>query len=224
MSIKEAGKWSLITLLVGLLSSVYWIHQSHQLRQQSVQFEDQIATLSKENQTLKEEIEQLSYVQDLAVEFSMDPKIVVLVDNYSREYMKDGGPEWRLVRNPEFMSYIMLSLIYVESKGNTHAVGDGGKARGLTQIWVSTAQDYGDVTAEQLHRPGTNISFAFKHFHHLLKQYQGNLALTLYAWNRGSRKVDQLLRYGEPPGNSYAKKVYQAALVSNRDLLTNGLR
>ncbi len=118
----------------------------------------------------------------------------------------------------------MLSLIYVESKGNTHAVGDGGKARGVTQIWVSTAQDYGDVTAEQLPRPGTNISFAFKHFHHLLKKFQGNLALTLYAWNRGSRKVDQLLRYGEPPGNSYAKKVYQAALVSNRDLLTNGLR
>ena len=224
MSIKEVGKWSLVTLLVGLLPSVYCINQSYQLRQQSVQFEEEKAALSEENQTLKEEIERLSYVYDLAVEFSMDPKIVVLVDNYSREYMKDGGPEWRLIRTPEFMSYIMLSLIYVESKGNTHAVGDRGKARGLTQIWVSTAQDYGDVTAEQLHRPGTNLSFAFKHFHHLLKKYQGNLALTLYAWNRGSRKVDQLLRYSESPGNGYVEKVYQAALVNNRDMLINGLR
>ena len=103
--------------------------------------------------------EHLSYINDLALEFSMDPAIVVLVDRYSREYMKEGGPEWRLVRNPEFMSYIMLSLIYVESKGNTHAVGDGGRARGLTQIWVSTAQDYGEVTAEALHFPETNISF-----------------------------------------------------------------
>ena len=149
----------------------------------------------------------------------MASTIVTLVDRYSREYMRKSGPEWRLVRTPEFMSYIMLSLIYVESKGNTHAVGDGGRARGLTQIWVSTAQDYGEVTSEALHLPETNLSFAFKHFHQLLKKYQGNITLTLYAWNRGSRKVDRLLEYGESPGNGYARKVYEVALLNNRELL-----
>jgi soluble lytic murein transglycosylase-like protein len=75
------------------------------------------------------------------------------------------------------------------------------------------------VTPEQLHRPETNISVAFKHFHHLLTKYRGNLALALYAWNRGSGRVDKLLLYGESPQNSYVQKVYEAALVNNRDLL-----
>jgi len=215
MRLQLKEKWWFVALTVGLLAGfIYLTYQADQLR-------DQIAVLSEQNLILTEKTEHLSYVNDLAIEFSMDPAIVILIDRYSREYMKDGGPEWRLVRTPEFMSYIMLSLIYVESKGNTHAVGDGGKARGLTQIWVSTAREYGNVTAEQLHRPETNLSFAFKHFQHLLQKYRGNLALALYAWNRGSGKVDKLLVYGESPQNGYAKKVYEAALLSNRELLTS---
>jgi len=213
--LQETGKWWFVALIAALLAGlVFSIHQADQLR-------DQIAVLSEQNQMLTVKFEHLSYVNDLAIEFAMEPTIVTLVDRYSREYMRNGGPEWRLVRTPEFMSYIMLSLIYVESKGNTHAVGDGGKARGLTQIWTSTAQDYGNVTAEQLHRPETNISFAFRHFQHLLQKYRGNLALALYAWNRGTGTVDRLLVYGESPENGYAKKVYEAALVSNRELLVS---
>ena len=215
MSLQKQGKWWLVGLIGGLLAGcVYLTYQADQLR-------DQVVVLIEQNQLLTEKIDHLSYVNDLAIEFSMDPAIVTLIDRYSRDHMKNGGPEWRLVRTPEFMSYIMLSLIYVESKGNTHAVGDGGKARGLTQIWVSTAKEYGNVTAEQLHRPETNLSFAFKHFQHLLQKYRGNLALALYAWNRGSGKVDKLLVYGESPQNGYAKKVYEAALASNRELLTS---
>jgi len=214
MKLQDKGKWGFVALIAGLMAGfVYLIDQADQLR-------DQIVVMSEQNQMLTEETERLSYINDLAIEFSMDPAIVTLVDRYSREYMKGSGPEWRLVRTPEFMSYIMLSLIYVESKGNSDAVGDGGKARGLTQIWVSTAREYGEVTAEQLQRPETNISFAFKHFQHLLQKYRGNLALALYAWNRGSGTVDKLLLYGESPQNGYAEKVYEAALVSNRELLT----
>ena len=106
-----------------------------------------------------------------------------------------------------------------DSASTSEGVGDGGKARGLTQLWVSTARQYGDVTPEQLHLPETNISFSFKHFRHLLKKYRGNLALALYAWNRGAGKVDKLLIYGESPQNGYAKKIYEAALLNNRDWL-----
>ncbi len=224
MELKEKGILWFMTFVVGLLVAfAYLIYQPDQLREDSDQLRDQIAALSKENQTLKNKNEQLSYINFLSVEFSMDPTIVTLVDHYSREHMKNGGAEWKLVRTPEFMSYIMLSLIYAESKGNSNAVGDGGKARGLTQIWVSTARQYGDVTAKQLHQPETNIDFAFQHFHHLLKKYHGNLALALYAWNRGSGKVDKLLLYGESPQNGYAKKVYEAAFVNNRDLSIGSL-
>ncbi len=219
-TLKRKAIWVCTTFAIGLLSGgLFWVDEANRLR-------DHIATLSNENQALAHKNqgltqanEKLSYVYDLATEFSVDPVIVTLVDHYARENMRENEPEWRLVRTPEFMTYVMLSLIYVESNGNTHAIGDGGKARGLTQIWVSTAKDYGDVTPEQLHLPETNISYAFKHFHHLLKKYRGNLALALYAWNRGSSKVDKLLVYGESPQNGYAKKIYEAALVNNRDWL-----
>jgi hypothetical protein len=218
MRLKKYQAYCALALVIGLLAGgFFWMVQNDQLMKE--QMKEQMAALHQENEMLILRNERLTYINNLAVEFSMDPTIVALVDRYSREYMKESGPEWKLVGTPEFMTYIMLSLIHVESKGNTHAVGDAGRARGLTQIWVSTAQDYGEVTAEALHWPETNISFGFKHFHQLLKKYQGNIALALYAWNRGSRKVDRLLEYGESPENGYAQKVYEAALVNNRDLL-----
>ena len=219
MSLKRQEKWVLglfITLLGGFL---FLVVQDHYLRNEVTTLSQENQTLSQRNQVLSQNNENLRYYYDLATEVSIDPMIVTLVDQYARESMSDNGPEWRLVRTPEFMTYIMLSLIYVESKGNTFAVGDGGKARGLTQLWVSTARQYGDVTPEQLHLPETNISFSFKHFRYLLKKYRGNLALALYAWNRGEGKVDKLLIYGESPQNGYAKKIYEAALLNNRDWL-----
>jgi hypothetical protein len=217
-SLKRKKQWWSVTLVIGLSAGfLFFVYQANHLR-------NRIATLSEENQGLIQKNKKLSYIYDLATEFSMDPIIVTLVDHYAKEHMSEDGPEWRLVRTPEFMSYIMLSLIYAESKGDASAIGDGGKARGLTQLWVSTARDYGDVTAEQLHQPETNISFAFKHFHHLLQKYRGNLALTLYAWNRRSSKVDKLLTNGELPQSNYAKRVYETALVNNRDLLINSFQ
>ena len=217
MSLNRQEKWLLglfMTLLGGFL---FLVVQGHYLRNEVATLSQWNQTLSQKNQGLSQNNENLRYYYDLATEFALDPMIVTLVDQYARESMSDNGPEWRLVRTPEFMTYIMLSLIYVESKGDTFAVGDGGKARGLTQLWVSTARQYGDVTPEQLHLPETNISFSFKHFRHLLKKYRGNLALALYAWNRGEGKVDRLLIYGESPQNGYAKKIYEAALLNNRD-------
>ncbi|MDA2923849.1 lytic transglycosylase domain-containing protein, partial [Acidobacteria bacterium AH-259-L09] len=204
MSLREKAKWWSLILVVGLLAGLL----SFAYQTDYGKMESEIAALSEKNQVLIAENQRLRYINNLAVEFSMDPMIVELVEHYSHEYLKGNGPEWRLLKTPEFMTYIMLSLIYAESKGDASAVGDGGRARGLTQIWVSTARDYGEVTAEKLLDPETNISFAFKHFHHLLKKYSGNLALALYAWNRGSTKVDKLLIYGRSPQNGYARKVY----------------
>lgn len=220
MALREkAGWWSAIVvvgLLTGLLSFVHY-HSERFVRQLTA-VQAQNEALAKQNQVLLQQNTHLRYINDLAVEFSMDPMIVLLVDHYSRDYLKTEGPEWRLLKTPEFLTYIMLSLIYTESKGRASAIGDGGKARGLTQIWVTTAKQYGNVTAKELLDPEVNISFAFKHFHHLLQKYRGNLAVALYAWNRGSGKVDKLLIYGESPQNGFGKKVYEAALLNNRYL------
>jgi hypothetical protein len=216
----------IVALLAGFFSMAYQIqrldHRVEGLVQDNGRLTARNHAIETQNVALSSQSKQLTYVNNLAVEFSINPGIVTLVDHYSRQFMDGSGPEWRLLRTPEFMTYIMLSLIHAESRGNPAAVGDGGKARGLTQIWVSTAQQYGKVTAAELHQPETNISYAFQHFHHLLKKYRGNLALALYAWNRGSGTVDKLLTYGESPQNGYARKVYEAALLHNRDLFFTG--
>ena len=209
MSLGEKAKWLLVILVVGIL--VGFLSLGRYVERAQID----IRALEEQNQVLLKELEQVRYINDLAVEFSVEPMIVTLVDHYSREYLKKDGLEWRLLQTPEFLTYIMLSLIRTESGGNPTAVGDSGRARGLMQIWVSTAREYDEVTAEQLLDPETNISVSFQHFHRLLKKYRGNLALALYAWNRGAGKVDRLLVYGQSPQNGYGRKIYQAALLNN---------
>jgi len=213
VNLKDFCSRKLIAVLafaVGLGAAGYPLHY------RSDRLKDEVTELAKKNHNLQEENDRLRYINSLSVEFSMDPLIVTLVDQQSRQYLNHKSAEWRLLKTPEFLTYIMLSLIYAESKGDPGAVGDGGKARGLTQIWVTTARDYGNVSAEQLLDPETNINYSFKHFHELLKKYHGNLAMVLYAWNRGPGTVDRLLQYGQTPENGYGKRVYQASLDNNR--------
>ena len=155
---------------------------------------------------------QEAFIKDLATEFRIDPYIVRLVHEQSLRQVDQQASEWRLLRTPESVTYLLLSVIHAESRGNPNAVGDNGRARGLTQIWVSTARRYGEVSAEELLDPAVNVRFAFEHFRYLLKRYNGNFSLALYGWNRGPGTVDRLIRYGKSPANGYGKKVYQAAI------------
>lgn len=192
----------------GLAFSFHTAHSIRQVKREISQIEEQNKQLYRENK-------QLRYINDLAVEFSMDPFIVALVDHYSRNFLKENEPEWRVLKTPELMTCLMLALINMESEGNPGIVGDYGKARGLTQIWISTAQDYGEVTAQKLLDPETNIAFSFRHFHYLLKRYEGDPALTLSAWNLGHGTVDRILSYGQSAQSGYGKRVYEAALIGN---------
>lgn len=175
-----------------------------------------IDDLENENLQLLAQNARLRFVSDLAAEFSINPRIVELVHDFSLQYVDAAQPEWRLIQTPEFMTHIMLSIIHAESKGKMSAIGDSGRARGLTQIWVSTARQYGEVEPAELLDPETNLRFSFQHFHYLLKRYRGNLALALYAWNRGPGKVDKLISYGQPPSNGYGVKVYRASLAAGQ--------
>lgn len=199
---------TVVLLLVGAIPGG-WLYSND--------YEDssaRILQLEAENKWLRQENRRLHFVQDLALEFSMDPRIVRLVEEHARSYVNPGEPEWRLVQTPEFLTHIMLSLIHAESAGDPNAIGDSGRAVGLTQIWTTTAQQYGDVKGEDLLDPKTNIDFSFRHLHYLLKKYRGNLALALYAWNRGQGTVDRLIRHGQSPENDFGPKVYGASLAA----------
>lgn len=169
------------------------------------------------NESLKAENEYLTYIHSLSVEFGFDPRIVMVVDELSRRYIVD-DVAYRML-NREMMTYLFLGLIWAESGGQHNAVGDGGKALGLTQIWLSTAHQHNEeVTAEDLLTINGNLEMSFAHSDWLLRKYRGNIALWLYGWNRGSGKVDELLRYGGQIENGYAKKVYMAAELINGKL------
>lgn len=168
----------------------------------------------REGQSPKEGNQRLRFINDKAQEFGMSPHIVAIVDRYARRHVDATKPEWRLIQTPEFMTHLMLSIIYAESKGRPDAVGDGGNARGLTQIWTSTARQYEDVDGAGLLDPEVNVRLSFRHFEYLLKRYRGNVAMALYSWNRGQGTVDRLLRYGQSPNNGYGRRVYRASLAA----------
>jgi len=164
----------------------------------------------------------LQEIHDLSIEFNINPLIVEIVRDVARTTIASTDQsQWRLIKTPEFATYLMLSLIYAESNGRATAIGDMGKARGLTQIWTSTAAMYSKEKdlAKKLLDPQFNIEISFKHFAALLKKYRGNVALVLYAWNRGPGKVDKLIAYGQSPANGYGRRVYRAAEDANRGRL-----
>ncbi len=175
------------------------------------QFQSQVAQLLRENARLR-------YIQQLSIEFSFDPKIIMTVDQLAGEYVKPDELGYRLLSR-EFLTYLFLSLIWAESKGDPAAIGDGGKAFGLTQLWLNTAKQYGEeVTEAKLLTVQANLSIAFKHADYLLRKYRGNVALWLYSCNRGETTVDNLLHHGLNIENGYARKVYEAAELNNRRL------
>ncbi len=220
-------KQMLIALLFLSILSVLGIKSHKSISRLSAEIEQltakknlQIQQLTAEKKAQEVKYSQLRYIHDLAIEFSFDPSLVSLVDHYSRMYVDSAGTEWRFVKNHESMTHMMLSLIFAESKGNPRAKSDGGKARGLTQIWTSTARQYveelGEVTAEDLLDPEMNLMFSFRHFQELLRDFQGNVTLALLAWNRGASRVRRLIAYLQDPANGFAQKVYMSSLDHNK--------
>ena len=208
-SIKSNLIMSVVLLCALLALSIFVIHAN------TASYAEKSKALEGELNGIISEYEDLSYKYFLAIEFSFDPLIVELVEAEAAKVFADTQGEFRLIRTPEYLAYLFLSLIYVESKGNVYAVGDNGKARGLTQIWTTTAKAYDEeITPEALFDPQTNIRLGFRHFVELLRHYKGNFALALYGWNRGQSRVDKLIAYGTVE-NGYGAKVYQAALVTN---------
>lgn len=160
--------------------------------------------------------DRVSAIMDLSIEFHFDPTIVMLVDHYSRLNVDREKMAWSIVKDHEVMTHVALSLIKIESNGNTFAKSNKN-AYGLTQLLLPTARDYDpEVTRSQLFDQETNIRIFFMHFEMLLEHYEGNLTKVLHGWNRGQGTVDKLLAASIDPSNGFSAAIYKVALTNNR--------
>ncbi len=99
---------------------------------------------------------------------------------------------------------LVRAIIQVESSGNPWAVSQKG-AVGLMQVVPETGRKLG---ANNLFDPQENLEAGVRYLKSLLDAYEGNLALSLAAYNAGPRAVER--HGGVPPyreTQQYVRKV-----------------
>lgn len=80
---------------------------------------------------------------------------------------------------------IVYGLVSQESRFNPNAIGDAGRAHGLTQIWLTTAGGIGySGDGPGLQDPNTNVQFGLLYLRNLLDRF-GDMDIALSAYNGG---------------------------------------
>lgn len=85
---------------------------------------------------------------------------------------------------------LVTALIRQESAFNIHAQSRVG-ARGLMQLMPATARMLAPVRKSKLFDPKTNIALGTQYLRKRLAQYNGDVELTLAAYNAGFSRVDE---------------------------------
>ena len=202
--------WVRIAVIIALILVTILLISSHS------------ATLVPVSQITPQRLAQLQDEEEtlnLAVEFGFDPMIVQIVRMLSTDAIKTHAcacATWRFVKTERDLTYLVLSVIQVESGGNFRAYNPGGPAYGLTQLLLSTARQYDkNVQSADLLTIPKNLKIAMDHFVGLLEKYRGNYTLAVLSWNRGSTAVDRSIAIGESPENGYARTLFLQAAMRN---------
>lgn len=102
---------------------------------------------------------------------------------------------------------LAFRLVRVESEFHERAVSPVG-ALGLTQLMPATADGLQPgITREEIFHRRTNLRLGFRYLGILLRQYDGDVAEALHAYNRGMGTVARIRARGGDPANGYADKV-----------------
>jgi hypothetical protein len=218
--IRADVNWTRVTIIVAVFVVIVVIAFDRQrsrvvkLRVENENFQEFLVELG--NIGTKADYDHLSAIMDLSIEFHFDPTIVMIVDHHSRLNVDREKLAWSIIKDHEVMTHVALSLIKIESNGNTFATSNK-KAYGLTQLLLPTARDYEpEITRSMLYDQETNVRIFFMHFERLLEHYEGNLTKVLHGWNRGEGTVDKLLARNIDPANGFSAAIYKVALTNNR--------
>lgn len=210
---KNFNVWRVLTLVLVIVMSISYIALDTERKNYALVAEDtarKVQQAEYNNETL-----------NLSIEFGFDPMIVIitraLAANAVHKKTDHNPATWRFVKSERDLTYLILSLIQVESRGNTRAIGsDGNGSYGLTQLLLTTARTYDKgVTEAELMTIPKNLGIAMNHFIDLLEKYHGNFTLAVLAWNRGSGAVDRSIALGNSPENGYARRVFENAALRN---------
>ena len=98
-----------------------------------------------------------------------------------------------LTQKYDFRQDLVIAVARAESSFNPLAVSPKG-AVGIMQLMRDTARQYGVINRYNAHE---NIEAGVKHLKYLYEKYQGNIPLTLAAYNAGEEAVSKYK--GVPP-------------------------
>lgn len=108
--------------------------------------------------------------------------------------------------------FVILGLMRLESEFDTYCVGNLGE-RGLGQLMANTAEPVArnmgiEYDPDKLFEPEYNIKLFMRQFKYLYEFYNGDIHMTLTAYNRGQGGLDKYMasrsKYANPAVSDYS--------------------
>ena len=211
-----------LTVIALLFFVSYWGIQRRALEQ-----------LSKEEMTLRSDIEELTIIGNWTLEYV---RIDKAVDFLSEKKLSEDARRrlteqlWQISHTYSIDPLMVLAVVAQESHGNPNARGrmQSGAysgALGLMQIKLETAQKMAwrfglRVNSEEdLFKPEVNVTVGTAYLIRLIGKY-GSWKEALIAYNLGHSAVDRMLERGEPlPLRYYERVISKYQMLVNRSFL-----